>query len=66
MKDIRLCKVWIKYQTGPFHEKKMQLDMDDSIEDQIYKKFGRCRYGKTPDWRLIDFSWREIAEGEQQ
>ena len=58
MKNIKLCKVWIKYQTGPFHEKEMYLYINGSVDEQIYKKFGRCRYGKTPDWRIVDIDWR--------
>ena len=62
MKDIRLCKVWLRWEDGKEKNVVIWLDIDESIEDQIFKSFNPVE-PTAP--QLSDFKWRE-AQGEQQ
>ena len=52
--DIRLCSVWIKYTDGKEVDLEVWLDIDSSIEDQIYMSFNPLD-SEYP--QIADFRW---------
>ena len=59
--DIRLCEVWIRYESGVEDQFETWLDIDMSIEDQIYKSFSAID-PETP--QIVDFKWDLVREAK--
>ncbi len=55
MKDIRLCKVWLRWEDGKEKNVMIWLDIDESIEDQIFDSFNAID-PTAP--QLEDFKWQ--------
>ena len=53
--DIRLCEVWLRWENGVEQQFETWLDIDESIEDQIFDSF-KAIDPATP--RLEDFKWK--------
>ena len=59
--DIRLCSVWIKYTDGEEIDVKVWLDIDSSIEDQVYMSFN----GNNPEYpQIANFRWDLVREAK--
>ena len=52
--DMRLCEVWIRYESGVEDQFETWLDIDSSIEDQIRTAFSTID-PETP--QIVDFKW---------
>ena len=59
--DVRLCEVWIRYENGVEDRFETWLDIDDSIEDQIYTSFNTID-PETP--QIADFKWDLVREAK--
>ena len=59
--DIRLCEVWIRYTNGIEDQFETWLDIDKSIEDQLYESFNAI----DPECPQIDnFKWDLVREAK--
>ena len=58
MKDIRLCKVWLRWEDGKEKNVMIWLDIDESIEDQIFDSFNAIE-STCP--KLEDFKWDLVS-----
>jgi hypothetical protein len=56
-KDVRACEVWVEYADGTTHTYDVFLDIDASIEDQVYCSF-ECPAFNNP---ITNFKWRELG-----
>lgn len=59
--DIRLCSVWIKYTDGKEVDTEVWLDIDSSIEEQVYASFNPL--DKTYP-QIADFRWDLVREAK--
>ena len=59
--DVRLCEVWIRYESGVEDQFETWLDIDASIEDQIYESFNAID-PETP--QIVDFKWDLVREAK--
>lgn len=59
--DKRLCEVWIRYENGVEDQFETWLDIDSSIEDQIYESFNAID-PETP--QIVDFKWDLVREAK--
>ena len=56
--DIRACEVWIEYNDGSELTTDMFLDMDRSVEDQVYESFNSM----TKEYpQITNFKWKELG-----
>ena len=56
--DVRACQVWIEYNDGSELTTDMFLDMDRSVEDQVYESFNPM----TKDYpQITNFKWKELG-----
>ena len=56
--DVRACQVWIEYNDGSELTTDMFLDMDRSVEDQVYESFNSM----TKDYpQITNFKWKELG-----
>ena len=55
-KDVRACEVWVEYADGTTHTYDVFLDIDSSIEDQVYQSF-ECPAFNNP---ITNFKWQEL------
>jgi len=59
--DMRLCEVWIRYESGVENRFETWLDIDSSIEDQIYASFNAI----DPECpQIADFKWDLVREAK--
>jgi len=56
-KDIRACEVWVEYADGTTHTYDVFLDIDASIEDQVYQSFEWPAFNNP----ITNFKWRELG-----
>ena len=57
--DIRLCSVWIKYTNGKEVDLEVWLDIDSSIEDQVYMSFNPLNQDFP---QIANFRWDLVRE----
>ena len=56
--DVRACEVWIEYNDGSELTTDMFLDMDRSVEDQVYESFNSM----TKEYpQITNFKWKELG-----
>ena len=56
--NVRACEVWIEYNDGSELTTDMFLDMDRSVEDQVYESFNSM----TKDYpQITNFKWKELG-----
>ncbi len=56
---MRLCNVWIEYNNGEELNLEVWLDINGSIEDQIFKSFNPL----DPDYpQITNFEWQISQE----
>jgi HD superfamily phosphohydrolase len=56
--DVRSCEIWLKYSDGSETIVDAFLNMDLSIEDQIYETFNPM----TKDFpQIVNFTWKELG-----
>ena len=57
--NMRLCNVWIEYNNGEELNLEVWLDINGSIEDQIFKSFNPL----DPDYpQITNFEWQISQE----
>ena len=60
---MRLCNVWIEYNNGEELNLEVWLDINVSIEDQIFMSFNPL----DPDYpQIADFKWDLVKESLAQ
>ena len=56
--DIRSCEIWIEYDDGSEFTTDMFLDVDRSIEEQVYESFNPM----TKEYpQIANFKWKELG-----
>ena len=59
--DIRLCSVWIEYADGRQVNTEVWLDIDSSIEEQVYASFNPI----DPEYpQIANFRWDLVREAK--
>ena len=59
--DIRLCSVWIEYADGRPVNTEVWLDIDSSIEEQVYASFNPI----DPEYpQIANFRWDLVREAK--